>query len=232
MVGRGRSMISIVMPVLNEAKELRNTLGRLKLSESEELIIVDGGSSDETMSIAREFTDKVYRTKTGRASVMNYGAVRAKGDIFLFLHADCVLPDNAFTLIRRALSSNEISAGAFYLRINCPGPRFRIIESAANIRSRTASLLYGDQGIFMKRSTFSAIGGYSDIPLMEDLEISKKLREKGRLALISPPIKASPRRWLKEGILHTTLRDWTIAFSYTFLKISPVKLIRYYGEVR
>jgi rSAM/selenodomain-associated transferase 2 len=224
--------ISIVMPVLNEAKELRNTLGILKLSENEELIIVDGGSSDETMSIAGEFTDKVFKTKTGRANTMNYGAEKATGDIILFLHADCALPDNAFNVIRETLNNKMISAGAFYLSINSPGLRFRMIESAANLRSHATSLLYGDQGIFMRRSTFKHVGGYADIPLMEDIEISQRLRKTGKLALTKPAVKASPRRWLEEGVLYTTLRDWTIAFSYTFLKISPVKLIRHYGEVR
>lgn len=220
------------MPVLNEAKELRNTLYRLKMSGNEELIIVDGGSSDETMSIAREFTDKVYRTRTGRANTMNYGAEKANGDIILFLHADCVLPDKAYNVIRETLDNEKISAGAFYLSINSPGLRFRIIESAANIRSRTASLLYGDQGIFMRRSMFKHIGGYAEIPLMEDIEISGRLRKTGKLVLAKPPVKASPRRWLKEGILHTTLRDWAIAFSYTFLKAPPSKLIKYYNEAR
>lgn len=224
--------ISIIMPVLNESKKLRNTLSRLDLSGNAELIVVDGGSADGTVSIAREFTDKVFITKTGRASVMNFGAKKAGGDIFLFLHADCVLPDEGFNIIRETLADGNIAAGAFFLGIAHPGRYFRVIEFASNIRCRITALLYGDQGIFLKKETFDRVGGYADIPLMEDIEISKRLRKLGRIVFVKPPIKTSPRRWLDEGAVYTTLRDWTIAFSYTFLKISPGKLIKYYSDIR
>ena len=220
------------MPVLNEAKELRSSLENLHLSEDEELIVVDGGSSDDTMTIAAEFTDNVFSTKTGRASVMNHGAERAAGDLLLFLHADCILPENGFEIIRETLNDRTIAAGGFRLSINSPGLRFRVIETAANLRSSIAGLLYGDQGIFMKKEIFNKVGGYADIPLMEDIEISGKLKKLGKLALASPPIKASPRRWLNEGALRTTFRDWYIAFSYSFLKTPPEKLIKYYSDVR
>lgn len=202
------------------------------MSGNEELIIVDGGSSDKTVSIAREFTTKVFEAKTGRASVMNFGAGKATGDVLLFLHADCILPENGFTLIRDVLSNRNIAAGAFSLRIDYPGFGFRLIESVANIRSRMTSLIYGDQGMFLRKDMFDHIGGFAGIPLMEDIEISRKLRKQGKIVFIKPPITASPRRWLKEGMIYTTLRDWTIAFSYTFFKISPERLIKHYKEVR
>ncbi|RJR16443.1 MAG: glycosyltransferase [Nitrospiraceae bacterium] len=224
--------ISIVMPVMNEARSLRITLDHLHLSENEELIIVDGGSSDETVSIAREFTPKVFETKTGRASVMNFGAQKAEGDILLFLHADCVLPDSADALIRDTLTKRDVAAGAFALSIDHPGLGFRLIESVANVRSQLTSLIYGDQGMFLRKEVFDHIGGFAEIPLMEDIEISTRLKHEGKIVFIKPPIKASPRRWLKEGMLYTTLRDWTIAFSYTFFKISPERLIKHYKEVR
>lgn len=224
--------ISIIMPVLNEAKYLRDTLTDLCLGNKEELIIVDGGSTDDTVSIAREFTDNVFTTETGRARVMNYGAKKAKGEIFLFLHADCTLPDNAFQVIRQTMKDNSTVAGAFYLSIACPGLGYRIIEISANLRHRITSLLYGDQGIFLKRKVFEQVGGYADIPLMEDIEISRKLKKLGKIVFVNPPIKASPRRWINEGPLYTTMRDWTIAFSYSFLKASPDKLIRYYKNIR
>lgn len=220
------------MPVLNEAGNLRNTLSQLNLSDNEELIIVDGGSADSTLSIAGEFTDKVFETKTGRANVMNFGAGKAAGAILLFLHADCILPDNGFTLIRDTLNNGDIAAGAFSLRIGHPGFGFRLIETASNIRSRITSLIYGDQGMFLRKEVFHHIGGFTIIPLMEDIEISRKLRKAGKIVFIKPPITASPRRWLKEGMIYTTLRDWTIAFSYTFFKISPERLIKHYKEVR
>lgn len=226
------SKISIIMPVLNEANSLGRTLGQLHLSDYEELIVVDGGSSDETVLTAREYTDNVYSTKTGRASVMNYGAQKAEGAILLFLHADCILPDDGFKMIRETLSNNKVSAGAFSLRIDHPSFKFRIIEFGSNLRSHVCSTVYGDQGIFLKKETFALIGGYNDIPLMEDIDISRKLLKKGKLFLINNPMKVSPRRWLKEGALYSTLRDWSLAFSYTFLKASPEHLIRHYKDIR
>ncbi|NOZ69685.1 MAG: glycosyltransferase family 2 protein [Deferribacteres bacterium] len=226
------SKISIIMPVLNEAKNLRDTLRRLDLSSNEELIIVDGGSRDETMDIAREFTRRVYKTKTGRASVMNYGARKATGDILLFFHSDCILPDRGFEIIRETLRDSNVAAGAFFLGINHPGFCFRLIELGANLRSRFTSLLYGDQGMFLRKEVFEKVGGFADIPLMEDIEISGRLKKLGKIVFVMPPIKASPRRWLKEGAVYTTLRDWALALSYTVLKVSPETLIKYYKEVR
>jgi glycosyltransferase involved in cell wall biosynthesis len=208
-----QTKISIIMPVLNEASTLRSTLSPLTLSEREELIIVDGGSTDDSLSIAREFTDKVFH-------------------ILLFLHADCMLPDNGFDAVRQAVRDRSIAAGAFFLNIAHRGLSYRIIEQAANIRSRATSLLYGDQGMFLRKDIFDRIGGFPDIPLMEDIEISGRLKKEGKLIFINPPIQASPRRWLSEGIIYTTLRDWTIAFLYTFLKVSPEKLITYYKNIR
>ena len=134
--------ISIIMPVLNEAKNLGKTLRTLNLSSNEELIVVDGESTDGTVSIAREFTDSVFIARTGRASVMNFGAGKANGDILLFLHSDCFLPDKGFSMIREVLSDPGVAAGAFFLSIADHQLRFRIIESITNLRARATSLLY------------------------------------------------------------------------------------------
>jgi rSAM/selenodomain-associated transferase 2 len=226
------SKISIIMPVLNEEVNLASTLRQLSITDDEELIIVDGGSADNTVSIARKFTEKVYETKTGRASVMNYGAGKAEGSILLFLHSDCVLPDDAFRIIRETLDNKNVSAGAFLLGIDHPGLKFRLIEFGANLRSRVSSIVYGDQGIFLTKETFDKIGGYADIPLMEDIEISQRLKKCGNVVLLKSRVKASARRWLKEGAAYTTLRDWAIAFSYSFLNVPPDKLIKKYKDVR
>jgi rSAM/selenodomain-associated transferase 2 len=220
------------MPVLNEAKNLRNTLNHLYLSVNEELIIVDGGSIDVTVSIAHEFTDKVFTAKTGRARVMNFGAQNAQGDILLFLHADCILPDNAFTLIREVLRNKDIAAGAFALRIDSKKTGFRIIEIFSNLRAELTSLIYGDQGMFLRKETFNRIGRFADIPLMEDIEISLRLNKIGKIVFVKQAITVSSRRWLEEGIVYTTLRNWINAFSYTFLKVLPERLIKYYKNVR
>ncbi len=224
--------ISIIMPVINEAKVLRDTLGSIHLTTDEELIVVDGGSTDDTLSIAKNYTDKVFAAKSGRASVMNYGAEQAEGEILLFLHADCILPVQGFTMIRKTLKVTGTVAGGFYLSIDQQGPGFRIIEYMANVRARFSSLIYGDQGMFLRKAIFDRVGGFKDMQLMEDIEISRKLNRLGRIALVKPPIKASPRRWIEEGAVYTTLRDWAISFSYAFLGVTPEKLIKYYREVR
>lgn len=230
--GGNKIKVSVIMPVFNEAKTLGKTLEKLKLSEDEELIVVDGGSTDDTVAIAKEYTGKVFSAPSGRASVMNYGAERASGKILIFLHADCIPPDNAFDIIRKSLSDKDVAAGAFILRIDHTGAVFRIIESVSNIRAKMTGLMYGDQGMFLRRALFEKIGGFADIPLMEDIEISGRLKKEGKVIFVDPPVTASARRWMNEGIIYTTLRDWSIAFSYTFLNISPEKLIRYYREVR
>lgn len=220
------------MPVFNEEKSLRTTLSSLTLSPDEELLVVDGGSTDGTVAIAGEFTDKVFIHKTGRARVMNYGAEMAAGDILLFLHADCVLPPDGFDLIRGTLKDNSVSAGAFALGIDHPGIRFRVIEFGANLRTRMSSIVYGDQGIFMRKDMFRRVGGFADISLMEDIEISGKLKKEGRIVLVKQRVTVSARRWLTEGALFTTFRDWGIAFSYRFLKVSPETLLKFYRPVR
>lgn len=224
--------ISIIMPVLNEAKTLGRTLGRLSLSDHEELVVVDGVSGDDTASIARGFTEKVFTARTGRASVMNFGAAQADGEILLFLHADCTLPDDAFSIIRKVLDDRGVAAGAFRLRIDHPKLRYRIIEAGTNLRARVTSLLYGDQGMFLRNEVFHRIGGFADIPLMEDIEISRRLMREGKIMIVRPAIVSSPRRWLDEGVIYTTVRDWSIAFLYSFMRVSPSWLIRYYRDVR
>ena len=224
--------ISVIMPVFNEAKVLRDTLNRINLTSNEELIVVDGGSTDETLSIAKKFTEKVFVAHTGRARVMNYGADKSEGEILLFLHADCILPVQGFQMIRETLEEKGTVAGGFYLSIDQRGPGFRLIEYMSNVRASLTSLIYGDQGMFLRKDTFDQISGFKDMPLMEDIEISRRLSRLGRIAFLKPPIKASSRRWVDEGAFYTTLRDWTIAFSYTFLGISPEKLIKHYKNVR
>jgi len=224
--------ISVIVPVLDEEKIIRKTLSALDISDNEELIVVDGGSSDNTTAIAREFTDKVFVSFCGRARQMNYGAQRAKGDALFFLHADCLMPENGFSIIRDALEDEKVSAGAFNLKIDHPSPAFRIIEFGANMRSRTTSIPYGDQGIFLRKDIFQQAGGFAEIPLMEDVELLMRLKGMGKIVFVRPPVTASPRRWLKEGIVYCTLRDWAFALSFSVFKVLPQKLLRYYKDVR
>lgn len=217
---------------MNEEKDLKRCLSSLALSDSEELIVVDGGSADATVSIATEYTNKVLNSTRGRSSQMNVGAGKAHGDILLFLHADCVLPTEGFSTIRETLRDNGVAAGGFRLSIEHPGLAFRVIERGANLRSALTRLVYGDQGLFMKKETFVKLGGFRNIPLMEDVEISQRLKRKGKIAFVDPPISTLPRRWLKEGPLYTTLRDWAIALAYTVFKVRPERLTKHYEDIR
>jgi len=224
--------ISIIVPVLNEEHTLESSLTTLDLEDDVELIVVDGGSADGTVKAARKFTDRVLITGRGRAHQMNYGAAKADGEIFHFLHSDCRLPGNGLDIIRETLEDGNIAAGAFDLKIDHTSFCFRVIETGANIRSRLTSIPYGDQGIFMRRAVFEEIGGFAEIPLMEDIEMGRRLRRMGRIRFVRPPITTSPRRWLAEGLLYTTLRDWSLALSYSVLNIPPERLVRYYRDVR
>lgn len=224
--------ISVIIPSLNEENTIGRALSCLGLEEHDEVIVVDGGSSDRTVSVASEFTKNVYTTKRGRGRQLGYGAVKAHGDILLFLHADCSLPDGALTMIRKALNDETVAFGAFDLAIDHSSFCFRVIEAGANLRSRMTRIAYGDQGMFVRKDVYTGIGGFSDIPLMEDIDISKRLKNEGKARFIQPPIKTSPRRWLKEGLLYTTLRDWKIALSYSMLNVRPERLNKQYRDIR
>lgn len=224
--------ISVIIPVLNEEKLIAESLSALELTADEELIVVDGGSEDTTILTAQEYTNKVFSAKRGRGHQMNLGAQRATGDVLLFLHVDCRLPREGFKVIRDAISDERVSAGAFDLAIDHPGLRYRIIEAGANLRSRLTSVPYGDQGMFMKRKVFDRLEGFSDMPVMEDVEMSLRLKNMGRIAFVRPPLKTSPRRWQKEGPVFTTVRDWAMAISYTLFGVSPERLVKYYRNIR
>ena len=164
---------------------------------------------------------------------MNTGAEAASGDILLFLHADCVLPPEGFTIARETLRVTEVSAGGFYIVIEHPSFTFRVIEHFANLRSAVTRLIYGDQVIFIRKKTFDSIGGFKNIPLMEDIEISQRLKRAGRIKFVkSPPVMTLPRRWLAEGPVYTTLRDWAIALAYTVLDVRPESLVKHYEDIR
>ncbi|KJR41475.1 glycosyl transferase family protein [Candidatus Magnetoovum chiemensis] len=268
--------IFIIIPVLNEERTIEHTLKALNITDDEELIVVDGGSSDSTVEIARRHTSLVIISPRGRGEQMRSGADAAialssgwvgcgggvssggwvgcggdkvcgdvsaaslssacagDDDVLLFLHADCVLPANAFSIIRDTFfRSSNVSAGAFDIKIDSQRKIFRLIEKAANLRSRITKTPYGDQGLFIKKRVYEDIGGFKNLPLMEDIEIARRIREKGRIAFISAyPILTSSRRWLKEGIVYTTVRDWILATLYTLFNVEPKRLVKYYKNVR
>ncbi len=227
--------ISIIIPVLNEAATIQEALIRLQDASEVEVIVVDGESRDETVAIAKcagkvlakSLPINVISTAAGRARQMNAGAAAATGDILLFLHADTHLPIGFDILVRQALQNPGTIAGAFELRINAQLLGLRLIEKMVNMRSRFLSMPYGDQAIFLKATLFHEIGGFPEIPIMEDFEFMLRLRHQGRITLVPAPVLTSGRRWQKLGVVKTTLINQLIIACY-FLGVSPEQLIRWY----
>jgi len=223
-------MLSIIIPILNEAKILEKTLSRLHPElANHELIIVDGGSSDASVCIAEKY-GRVLISGHGRAKQLNAGAAAATGDIFLFLHADIWLEPGALSAMEHAISSGYVGGG-FRQKIDGKNLLYRAIEMAANLRGEYLKVFYGDSGIFLARSDFQKIGGFPDVPVLEEMGFSKKLRSLGKTTLVNPCIHLSARRWEANGIVRTTLNNWFITSLY-FLGVSPEKLARLYNQVR
>lgn len=222
--------ISIIIPVLNEAKILEQTLSRLHSELGpHELIIVDGGSTDGSIQIAEQY-GKVFISERGRSKQLNAGAAAASGNILIFLHADIWLESGALTAVETALSSGYVGGG-FRQKIDGENMLYRAIERAGNIRGKYLKVFYGDSGIFLSRADFKKIGGFPEIPILEEMEFSKALRRLGKTTLIIPHIHISARRWEKKGVLRTTVNNWLITLLY-FLKFSPVQLAKLYRHIR
>ncbi len=221
--------ISIIIPVLNEAIAISRAIKRLGDASDVEIIVVDGGSQDETVNLAKSFSVKVLCTTPGRASQMNAGAAIATGDILLFLHGDTILPDNFDILIRQTLQDSKVMAGAFELRIDSQRLGVRLIERMVNLRSHFLSMPYGDQAIFLKASIFQDIGGFPNLPIMEDFELIRCLRKQGKIAIIPVTVITSGRRWEKLGLVKTTLINQLIVAGY-LLGIPPEELVGWYRQ--
>jgi len=220
-------LISVIIPTLNEARAIEATISKLKKHRQTEIIVVDGGSQDRTVKIARSMGVRVLETAACKATQMNTGAAVAAGDVLLFLHADTRLPENFETCVAAALAQDNVCAGAFSLGIDSGAGGLRLIERVANWRSRFFQLPYGDQALFVSRSLFHEIGGYPDYPIMEDFELVRRLKRKGKIVVLPESVRTSARRWENFGIVKTWLLNQIIVIAY-YLGISPQRLSEWY----
>jgi hypothetical protein len=235
--GRDRQMdpnpgpsLSVIIPALNEAAHISSTLHRIPKSAEVEVIIVDGESDDATRELAVAYGARVFSSPRGRARQMNKGANQAGGEFLLFLHADTHLPDRFSHYVIQTLSLPNVSAGAFRLKLQPLLPGLQLIEHLANWRAQSRQLPYGDQAIFVRADRFQAIGGFAEIPIMEDVDLIRRLRRLGRIAITPVPVITSSRRWQHSGVWRTTLKNQMALAAY-WSGISPTRLARWYHKV-
>jgi len=220
--------ISIIIPAVNEAWTIQQSLASTETGTNLEVIVADGGSQDDTVAIASAGGAKVLSVSKGRAKQMNLGAAAATGEFLLFLHADTLLPLRFDAMIRTALAQPNAIAGAFCVQIDSPLSSLRLVEWGVNWRSRLLHMPYGDQAIFLRSSVFHQLGKFPELPMMEDFELMRRLRCRGRIVILPTPVLTSPRRWLKQGVCQTTLKNQIAIVSYLF-GVSPAKIACWYG---
>jgi len=221
--------LSVIIPCLNEGAVISSLLQSLQplRQAGHELILVDGGSRDATVKLATPWVDQVISSAPGRARQMNAGAKAANGDIFWFLHADSFICCDPLESILRALRSVECCWGRFDVTLSGRRPILRAVEFLMNWRSRLTGIATGDQGIFARRHAFFAVGGFPDIPLMEDVVISRNLRQLAKPNCLRQRLGTSSRRWEREGVLRTILRMWWLRLAFA-LGANPARLTRLY----
>ncbi len=231
LTGQKTCAVSVIIPTLNEAARIGRVVTSTAAAKQVEVIVADGGSTDETQAIAAKKGARLVVSSPGRGRQLNAGAAEACGKIFIFLHADSLLPENFAPLTQKTLRSPQVAAGAFRLAIAGQGRGLRFIESAANWRARTLQMPYGDQALFMKAEMFHALGGFRDIPLLEDVDMVSRARKKGTISIVDTPVITSARRWHRLGLVRTTAFNQLILLGY-FLGISPFRLALWYNKVR
>jgi rSAM/selenodomain-associated transferase 2 len=222
--------ISVIIPTLNEAQNIRATLDRLHHPAFSEILAAEGGSQDGTVALVAPVA-KVLTAPTGRARQMNTGAATASGDVLLFLHADTLLPPTAADDITAALADPRVVGGHFNARITPDRGLLWLVGRMMSWRARLTGIATGDQAIFVRRNVFEQLGGFPDIPLMEDIAFSQRLKGAGRVAALRSCVMTSGRRWEQHGVARTILLMWWLRLLF-FLGVSPDRLKRLYVDAR
>ncbi|BFM05503.1 TIGR04283 family arsenosugar biosynthesis glycosyltransferase [Halioxenophilus aromaticivorans] len=220
--------VSVIVPVFNECDNLPALLAHVKNLAALQVILVDGGSSDGSQQLLAESGLTWLSSRPGRARQMNAGASQATGDVLLFLHADTRLPEHSLALLGDGLDNSNRVWGRFNVSIAGASPWLKCIAFMMNQRSRLTGIATGDQAIFIQRLVFESLGGYADIALMEDVELSKRLKCYGPPVCIRQKVITSGRRWQKNGVVKTVLLMWWLRFAY-WCGVSPVRLARWYS---
>ncbi len=226
-------VISVILPVLNETVRINGMISHVRSLGAEEwieIIVVDGDPQGTTICAISDGAVRKIISEKGRSRQMNCGAALAAGNILLFLHADTNLPPNAFALILAAMNDSRFVAGGFDLGIATDRRIFRITEKYVFLRTRLTRAPFGDQAIFIRKDYFNRMGGYREIPIMEDVELMKRIRKRGdRICIIPVKVQTSPRRYEQEGIVYGTLRNWMLQILYA-LGVPADRLVRWYRE--
>lgn len=226
-----RPTLSIIIPVLDEAATIASALTALAplRARGAEIILVDGGSTDDTVVRAAPLADRVVRAPRGRASQMNAGAAFARGDVLLFLHADTRLPGDADRLILDGLTQSSRAWGRFDVAIEGAHPLLPVVAAMMNIRSRLTGIATGDQAMFVTRAAFDTVGGYPAIALMEDITLARNLKRVSPPLCLRARVTTSGRRWEKRGVVRTVILMWRLRLAY-FLGADPDELRRRYDS--
>lgn len=226
-------MLSIIIPTINEAQGIATSLARLAplRLRGAEVIVVDGGSDDGTAALAQPHADVVITTHRGRATQMNAGAAMARGDVLVFLHVDTQLPVDADELITNGLANKGKQWGRFDVYVVGQHPMLAVIAMMMNWRSRITGIATGDQTMFVRRQAFEAVGGFPGIPLMEDIALSRRLKQRGAPLCLSARVLTSGRRWETYGVWRTILLMWWLRLAY-YCGVDPATLARHYRSVR
>lgn len=225
--GSSDDRISIVIPAFNEAEAIAGTLQAARRGTNVEIIVIDGGSGDGTAETARACGAKVVQSGRGRARQMNAGAAAATGGLLLFVHADTRLPDGFDRHVRTVLAQPGTAAGAFELQLEGSARGLRLLERAANARSRRLQMPWGDQALFLRAERFRELGGFPEMPIMEDLELVRRLRRRGRIAVAPAAVLTSARRYTELGVFRAWLKNRIAVLAYYF-GVSPERIARWY----